>query len=129
MAMLHREPNRVKWVGVRPGHDGTQVVKDDYTSTGAAILYTVTALKTLYLTHLTMEASTGAAISGADMWVRNAADVIQYYLSRQRLAVSRETIFSTSFRPPIEIPAGWDIVIGVGAVTAAVYGFIHGWEE
>jgi hypothetical protein len=129
MAMLHRETNRVKWVGVRPAHDGTQVTVDSFTSAGAAILYTVTAGKTLFLCHFTLECSSGAVVSGADFWVRNGADVIQYYLLRQRLAISRETIISPSFWPPIEIPAGWDIVMGVGVATTTEYAFIHGWEE
>ena len=127
--MGFREPNMARWVGVRPGHDGTQIAKSGHTDNALLIVHTVTAGKTLYLTAALASGNTAGTATGINIWVRNAADVAQYYLIQNSLNVNTYFAVGLSFNPPLEIPAGWDIVIVAGHATARADLFIHGWEE
>jgi len=49
--MKFREPNQVRRVGVRPAHDGTQVLERGSADNATVVLYTVPAGKVFYLCH------------------------------------------------------------------------------
>jgi len=47
--MKFREPNQVKWVGVRPGHNGTQIIRSQGADNATVELYLVPVGQTFYL--------------------------------------------------------------------------------
>jgi hypothetical protein len=129
MAMLHREPNRVKWVGVRPGHEGTQIHKRGVATNAIAIVHTVTAGKTFYFTGFVWFARASLAAAEVIGRIRNVADVtvidfIDYYF----FTVGQLSICK-SYWPPIEIAAGFDIVVYSTDATSWAALTIDGWEE
>ena len=128
MSTSWREPNAARWVGVRPGHDGTQVVKSaSCGGVATAILYTVTAGKVLLLFNFTLSCD-GATGGNAGMFVRDDGDVFQYNLYWIDRINAIPTVCSMAMWMPIEIPAGYDIVLQGGGATHYERGFIHGVE-
>jgi len=127
--MKFRESNQVKWVGVRPGHNGTQVTKWGSADNETVILYTVTAGKILYLVHYTVFISSDVADRWGFMGVRNDADVEQYRFSTGVFKQVGSIGFGVGLKYPIEIPAGWDIFLVSNSADSHINGFIHGWEE
>jgi hypothetical protein len=127
--MSFREPNEVRWVGVRPAHRGEQVVKSVQAENSIALIYTVPSGKTLYLksvTFCTWGSSTGLVYMG----VRNASDADQYYFYYCTVCSTTDTLLqSLSFDVPLEIPSNWDIFCVSNTTGRAVRGFIFGWEE
>ncbi len=139
------EKNQVKWVGIQPiqpienlqvslgkfettvaGVTRAQVTKSANVANGAAVLYTVTAGKTLYLVNAFL-AHSGAAASGARMEVRNGADTTQYSIIDLTHSGACHHASEQVFPVPLVLPAGWDIYFIASPGTA--YAFIHGWEE
>ena len=129
MAMLYREPNMVKWVGVRPGHNGTQIAKYAAVVNATAIVHTVTAGKTLFLCTATLGMSVASAGSGI-LFIRDGADVLTMLLAALQWSAGGG-LHSGPFTayPPIEIPSGYDIVVESTAAVLTVVGSIFGWEE
>jgi len=128
-AMLYREPNMVKWIGERPGHNGTQVAKSTFANNATVILHTVTAAKTFFLTHYNYEFDPTATGQEGRLLVRNVADVIQYDIVYTAARSIDTDLVSGTFVQPLEIPAGYDICLVSSALNAPVRVFIHGWEE
>ena len=127
--MAFREPNQVKWVGVRPAHRGTQIVKEGYADGALVIVWTVTVGKTGFLATVILNA---AGLPGVGtLYVRNAADVYQYSILWGGILTAVGSVMpaSASFNPPLEIPAEWDVVMISSAVGFACAGFVFGWEE
>lgn len=127
--MNFREANQVKWVGIRPGHNGEQIAKHHVAVNTTAIIHTVTSGKTFYLSSASyMIYYTGAGF--AIMSVRDLSDVAVYHLGMGYKAANDPTItLPISFPQPLEIPAGYDIYLQSLAADLHVFGFIHGWEE
>ena len=129
MAMKFREPNMVKWVGVRPGHNGIQVAKQNAVINATVIVHTVTDGKTFFLTTLTLSIEVPAA-GYSYMFVRDAGDVVAYFLGFiQCSATSAAGPLAVTFNPPLEIPEKYDICVGSTVALLTVGGFVHGWEE
>ena len=123
--MMFREPNQIKWVGTRPGHNGKQkLIKIE--SAVSALLYTVTAATVFYLTAYyigTSQNDTGSAL----LTVRNALDAEQYHLAFPTgYALMPGAGHGMTFYFPLEIAAGWDFYL---TCDCACRGFIAGWEE
>jgi hypothetical protein len=127
--MNYREPNQVKWMGTRPGHNGTQVDKANTATNGIAIVYTVTAGKTLYLCTVSKWVEL-VAVGISSVFLRNVADVFQYNLIYE-LTVAGVLIphRSVTFWPPLEVPAGYDICVRSSVAGLTVGSFVFGWEE
>lgn len=126
--MSHREPNRVKWVGVRPGHDGIQVMKSASKGNGTLILHTVTAGMIFYLTFFTFNLYATSTGHSAKLLVRDDEDVDQYNISTAAVSAIRYVLQACNINPPIEIPAGYDICLVSNNAALTVYASIHGWE-
>jgi len=128
-AMLYREDNKVLWRGVRPAHNGVQVAKSALATNNTVILHTVTAGKTLFLTTM-VYGTDPEAVGLCQMQVRNVADVVQYTI-QNFIPRTTSTSFSGSitFNPPLEIPAGYDIILVSGIAMLDLNCFINGWEE
>ena len=127
--MKFREENHVKRVGVRPGHDGTQIAKTNTAINLTAIVHTVTAAKTLFLTSAVLGVEVIAA-GNAAAWIRDVGDVFWWYLFRTDIvAAQNPPIGVVTFWPPVEVPAGYDIVVMSAVALLKVRLSIHGWEE
>ena len=128
-AMSYREPNQVKWVGIRPGHNGTQIAISQVAVNATAIVYAVPAGKTFYLSHAQLNFYSVLAAITFLLYVRNAADVAQYNIISLASGVAGHLAVPCVFNPPIEIPALWDIVVSSNSLSGNAYAFIHGWAE
>jgi len=79
MALMNfREPNQVKWVGVRPAHNGEQINIGNFVVNGAVTLYTVPAGKILLLIEISASKWTNyvgsifvEARTAASVWIRS----------------------------------------------------------
>ena len=122
MATVHREPNQVKWVGVRPGHNGEQIlVKIELA--GNAIVYTVPANKILFLFDWHIGIARGVA-GAAELQIRDDAAAIHAYLSYVTSAAGYTGTNATqNLWVPHELIEAWDIYVVTGN---PVRGYIHG---
>lgn len=111
----------------------TPVFKSALRINGTTILHTVTAGKTLFLTGATLGLSSLDVAEAGYLAVRNVANAIQYYIFRAGLEASENNSANLAFSlpavPPIEIAAGWDIVVYSPSAGFASAGAISGWEE
>ena len=127
--MLRREPNRVKWVGVRPGHNGEQILKSNAVNNATGIVHTVTASKTFYMTGFQL-AYEFTAVGVATFAIRNAIDAQTAVLFQISPAVAHNGSIANSFDfQPIEIPAEYDIYIISSVAAVTIRAHISGWEE
>jgi len=127
--MKFREPNQVRWQGVRPGHDGTQIQARNEADNATVLIYTVTALKTLYL--CTAGLSTYTAVGGGSfLRIRTDGDVFWLDLLSFYQGVNLSSVNPViTFWPPLEVPAGYYIEVRSSSVGHKVQGYIFGWEE
>lgn len=127
--MNFREKNRMRWVGVRPGHNGTQVLERRYATNARVTVYTVGAGKVAFITHIALGSPSN--VSGAvycviantvpeDLWF----PIIGYNITNMP-SIHGEA----SYWPPIELPAGYIIAVFSGAAGLDVWCSVHGWEE
>ena len=127
--MKFRESNQVAWYGSRPAHRGTQVVKSKVSQASTDIVHTVTSGKTLFLCGLIFSANTSAVDKTCKIFVRDDSDVLQYDFTAFTFRTTGVLSISLPFYPPLEIPAGYDIVTTSPDASAKCSGFIFGWEE
>ena len=122
MATAHRENNMIKWVGVRPGHNGTQVIIDINTLINAD-LYTVPADSLLMIFGWSWGVSHNlAAESTIEIKTAGAAHYCWLGLSTSQVGEPGISNNNALF-VPIELPEGYVISI----ITARqCYGHIHG---
>ena len=123
------EPNAARWVGVRPGHGGSQIVKSGKKANGTEILYTVTAGKTLYL--ISVESMVSDNVGGLTaVYIRDELDVT-WYQCDYRMSVQNNPNWGKQsfFFPPLEVPAGYDICMYSNVAGLNCQASIFGWEE
>ena len=126
--MYFREPNQVKWMGSRPGHNGTQVLEHASATNATVIVYTVPGAHTLFLTHTILDIySTG--ISTAYLSIYNAVPALVIHIHLSRVQTNRELSLNNSYWPPIEIPAAYSVRVQSSAATNIAEATIHGWVE
>lgn len=128
-AMEFREPNEVLWRGVRPAHRGVQILANDAKSDGTTILHTVPVGKTFYLCDCSVTVDCGIVQRVGRLDIRDAEDAVISTLVRCVTSLVQAYVFTPSYWPPIEIPAGYDVVITSNSASLVIYAFIHGWEE
>lgn len=129
MPMRFREPNRARWVGARPAHDGTQVAASGSHGVGSIVLHTVGDGKVFYLCVASVTYRALALNDEIMLSVRNAADVRQYDIVDFYCHAVDYGGLTVPFWPPLEIPEKYDVAILITGATAYGLGFIHGWEE
>jgi len=130
MALMHfREENQVKWVGTRPGHNGTQIVSRAG-SVGALVpVYTVLAGDTFYLTFACLSFNAVGAVA-AHLSIYNAVPALTMELARHvSPGALNNPAVSQNYWPPIELPAGWSVQIFSNAPGVTAIGTVHGWVE
>jgi hypothetical protein len=115
---------------IRLSRDKSWIRKFGQAVATTTIIYTVTAGKTLYIVAACMACvSTAAAAIEVSLAVRNAADVTQGYLIPRypgpgHLSDGGEIAYPI----PLQVPAGWDVVI-YAAASGIGLGSFFGWEE
>jgi len=108
MAMTeHREPNMVKWIGVRPGHNGEQdylyVTRDGL---GSADSGAIAAGKVFCITYLYHTGSLSAdAESAASVNIYAPGPVAVGNISMLRFEKAGQLVHSAGLFFPIEVPA------------------------
>ena len=139
------EANQVKWVGIRPvspveniqTHPGpfeatvagvtrAQIIKYKSATATEAIIHTVTAGKTFYMTSCSISLRHTAA-DDAFIRIRNASDVEVTRILHISANANSAGNSAKSFPMPISIAAGYDIT--TKADNGAATGSIEGWEE
>ena len=122
MATVHREPNQVKWIGVRPGHKGEEIIKN-IDLAASAIVYTVPADKLLLLFDWSIGIIQNVN-NGSRLQLRTAVPVVYAELFYVTSGINTAgQVASQSLNIPIEIPATYDIYVTCAVVTR---GYIHG---
>ena len=122
MATVFREPNQVKWIGVRPGHKGEEIIKN-IDLAASAIVYTVPADKLLLLFDWSIGIIQNVN-NGSRLQLRTAVPVVYAELFYVTSGINTAgQVASQSLNIPIEIPATYDIYVTCTAVTR---GYIHG---
>jgi hypothetical protein len=128
-AMAFREPNEVRWVGVRPAHKGTQGAESSLANGSTVVIKTVSSGKTLYLHYFFLSWRFTATGQTVQLTVRNASDVDQYDLIKITSGAAGQGAEAVSLHYPIEIPQGWDIYVKSDTSGALAIGGIVYWEE
>jgi hypothetical protein len=128
-AMSYREPNEVRWVGVRPAHKGTQVAFNNTANNSTIPLHDVPSGKTFFLAGFTCNVNKGTGGGNGYLTVRDVSNVAQYHLVQVPMFSAGHATYCMSFVPPFEIPSGWDITIISDTAGLGVSAFIYGWEE
>jgi len=127
--MKFREPNQVRWQGVRPGHNGTQISESISVANGIAIIHTVSADKVFYLCTISISHDCSVAGHGY-LYYRDAADLNPVYFLIELKAPDVNTQASIlTFWPPLEIPSLFDVCVRSNNVGLTVVGYVFGWEE
>jgi len=123
-----REPNRARWVGIRPGHDGEQVVKHGWAvNVGTFLFYTVTAGKVLLLDEWFWTCQ-GAAANESSFYIRDTADVVWLRLTQICSVPAFYLSGGNALSFPIEVPAGYDICASNTVATTYQGCHFHGIE-
>ena len=127
--MSFRESNQVRWRGIRPGHNGTQVLESAPGVNGTVVLYTVAAGATLYLVSVFLGLLGSAAATHGQIWIRDAVPANLYLLAS---VYSAANDYSASvphtYWPPIEIPATYSLAL-VDVAANMSQATIFGWVE
>jgi len=128
-AMSFREPNEVRWVGVRPAHKGTQILDRGIAINAEVTVYTVPSGKTAYITHIAL-AIYGNTTGQARVLIKDTGGAIVWSpMEGYSIANTYSFHDNTSYWPPIELPEGYYITVISNAETVSAICNIHGWEE
>ncbi|MCJ7639023.1 MAG: hypothetical protein MUO70_03930 [Euryarchaeota archaeon] len=125
MAMEYREPNRARWVGVRPGHDGEQVQGMHGATNAIWVLYTVPDGKILCVTYVELT-SVAAGAGLAYLNIRDPVPADFYYFAVHNYAAVGCLTNAVGLSFPYEVPAGYTIQVGSTAVNVVAHGSFHG---
>ena len=125
MATEHREPNRVKWIGVRPGHEGEQILEHGTANNATVIIYTVPADKLLLLYGFSYNAS-GTAGGTGFLSIYTAVPAVHRHLVYGNFSANTVVAFGRDFVIPIEIPESYSVRVLSPAATMFVGISING---
>jgi len=127
--MKFREPNQVKWIGSRPGHNGTKVAISGIANNAEVIIYTVPVGVVLYLTFYSFSISNSAAAAQSHFSIYTDGAVHYLYLHSLVPPAIWQDICSGTFNPPLELPAGYYFRLFASGVATTLQGSIAGWVE
>ena len=127
--MKFREPNRVRWQGSRPAHDGTQIIGYNFATNDNAAVYTALAGETAFVHYMDLTWTAGANPGKARLQVWNAVPaVVSTIMDNQVLATSvGGKVVSLTY--PLELIEGWSIRVVSTALLLRADGCILGWVE
>ena len=127
--MMFREPNQIKWLGTRPGHNGTQVLEDNTVNNGTVVLYTVAAGEIFYWCGWNINVRAPAYASNTYLEVYDDVPALWKEIQRGGTGANQVNLLSKSYWPPLEIPAGYSVRIRSTIAGHAINASIHGWVE
>ncbi len=127
--MLFREQNRVKWIGVRPGHNGTQVYAANSVTHGTTTIHTVTAQKTLHITYWYVDVNSRLTGGAVYLAARVDGGVFIAFLDTETFSAAGHANTACPLTYPIEVPAGCVINIFSSSDNIDISAGFIGWEE
>jgi len=126
--MKFREANQVKWVGVRPGHNGTFVSAQGMCDAVAWVtFYTVPANKWLFITHSFLTARSAAVLGETSMLVRTEGNDHRIHMLMFDAAANTELAVDTSHPFPIEVSTGGLVRLLISPLGVKCYGGFNGY--
>ena len=128
-AMNFREPNQARWLGVRPAHNGEQLVAYNITTNDDRSIYQVPSGKTAYITSMIITATSGSVGGNVQVNYTDSANNLIKRLVNHFFRVTGNIAFSVSFNPPLELINQQRIRAYSNANDATITVFLHGWEE
>ena len=130
MALMEfREKNRVKWVGVRPAHDGEEVAVNKLVTNTFGDVYVVPAGKTLHLISVSLGFS-AIATGLVSVYLRPSAGGATYYFFESSIVVALPVQSEQWYAyPPLELSAGDSVRVSSGVAGLTVRASIFGWIE
>ena len=127
MATVHREPNQVKWVGVRPGHNGDQFIYSGETAVvGYSAIVEVPADYMFFLTYAAIWSRNLAAANYSLSIFDDTPAFLHYIIGGASGANICSPASVSNFDPPWEIEAGNWLYVGQNVNTLVAY-CLHGW--
>ena len=130
MSDMHfREPNQVKWSGVRPAHNGTQIrVGEEIVALLWTPVYEVPAGETGMITHISLSHGINAAALFY-IAIYDATPALEQIIYRGFHILNwPETKCNFNYWPPMELPTGYSIQFYQNVNTSMV-AQINGWSE
>ena len=128
MATVHREPNQVKWIGVRPGHNGIEILESGNVDNGTDVVYTVPADKLFLWFGWNAIMISNAYSAACYIGIFNAVPVLVKNIQTFGTGTNMATSLSKSYWPPLEVAAGFSIRFVSTAAGRTLDGSIHGIE-
>lgn len=127
--MTFKETNQVKWVGFRPGHNGSQIMIQAFTANSTNTVYTVPDNKKFFLTHIDITYTSTA--SGA-MYIyilddNNNPIYVPFFM--YTIDGNSWGTEGKSYWPPIELPEDYYIKQFSNNAGVKFYASYHGWLE
>lgn len=138
--MIANVSNEAKMIGVLPVQganpipvgkipdDGIQIAKSVTATNETLLLLTITAGRTFYLTHYVFTPNSSVVGAYGRVAVRNGSDVEQYVIAMTAFDTVGQVTVSGTLNPPLEIAAGWDIIVVSSDADLNARAFIHGYE-
>ena len=124
-----REPNQVRWFGVRPAHRGTQVIKDGIvTSAATATIHTVAGTM-FYLCGYSALCWGQTYSLPTFLEIYDGVPAIWKTLLRGAQSANSAQWLSKNYWPPLEIPTGYTIKVRCTLDDHGIHVCIDGWEE
>ena len=124
-----REPNRARWVGIRPAHEGEQVTRYDGVANGTKVMYTVPVGRVLYLCSV----SGGLAVvaPGSALMALQSGGISYYIFAvyHVQTAIGISVPFGVCFPIPLEVPSGNTVVLYSDAAGLSIHGSFFGWVQ
>jgi len=128
-AMSYREDNKVLWRGVRPAHNGTQILESTVATNETVVLYTVSAGMTFNLCYYYLFLEKGIDGYG-QLLITDELDVTKFRVGRlYSFPDNIGNVDSQAFYFPIEIKEGWKFKVTSSVALLEVWCGIHGFEE
>jgi len=128
--MKFREPNQVKWCGVRPGHNGTFTSAELRTAAAAwSVVYTVPVNTRLYIFHSWMSAINAGLAGNARIRIVYGGVAHQLYIVEFEAIAGGRDFVDTSYYFPLELEANDTFEIYVSNAGIAVWGGFNGFLE
>jgi len=125
MAIVFREPNQVKWIGVRPGHNGEQILENDTAINVLTSIYVVPADKLLLLFAYDVSVYSGVAATGY-FYIYDDTPAIFKSLAVRSVAAAGTDSSCQGLWVPIEIPAAYSLRIITSNAGCSIRVCIHG---
>ena len=123
MATVHREPNQVKWIGVRPGHNGEQIIKNALANNATVEIYEVPADKLLFIFGYFVSITAVVNVAGyLEIYTAVPALESTLYVAGARAGYSISVVHSFG-NVPIEVAAGYFIKVRSSAAAPVDAGF------